>query len=443
VATAITAWCVGLLILTGVAATAAEPIIFRGDPARCGWDGQPLGQELRPLWTWRHEDAAVWSSPLVCAGRVYVSITLPDAPRSSGAIACLDATTGRQLWFNPYQDAQRRSEFTGIYSSPAISADRTVLVVGQGFHPDHNCALVCLSTADGSFRWRVPTPLHIESSPAIADGLVAVGVGAIEQGPERKPRGPLDGRGNPGYLLVVRLADGAEVFRHPLADVECAPAIADGVIYAGAGLNGNAVVALRTGTSAELRTVGLPRERWRSPTPLPVTSDVTLTADLVLVGCGSGAMDDQRVAADGWLLAFNRADGRERGRLRLQNSVFGSIAVRGRVAIVTNQSGEVVAVDLDRLLAGADPVRWRSVPGNDEAIYAGVAWLPGRILVTGARGHLSVLDEVTGALGQRLPLNDLNQLGRIYGTSAPTIAAGRVYVGSETGGLRCFVGVDR
>ena len=75
-------------------------------------------------------------------------------------------------------------------------------------------------------------------------------------------------------------------------------------------INGNAVVALRLHeTDEELRSTGRSREIWRTTTPHPATGAVTLTDDLVLVGCGNGDYVFQAPEPAGAVMALDRETG--------------------------------------------------------------------------------------------------------------------------------------
>jgi outer membrane protein assembly factor BamB len=229
----------------------------------------------------------------------------------------------------------------GIFSSPALTADGQYLVLGQGFHEDANSELICLDARTGRVHWLAKTPLHIEGSPAIEGDLVVVGAGAIEEGEEKIVRG------HPGLVLAVRISDGQKLWEYQVNDPEPSAAVADGVAYVGAGIHGQAVLALRTETDAALQEKGLPRLLWKASTPAPVTSAITLTEELVLVGCGHG--DYVQVAPDphGTVVALDRQTGVVRWEVPTEDAVFGPIAVRNGTAFCPVRSGQTVALDIN------------------------------------------------------------------------------------------------
>src|SRR5688572_14637744 len=187
------------------------------------------------------------SSPLVAGDRVYsasATLVLSHPDKYLGSIFCLNAADGTQIWKIDKLDGE---DLKAFFSSPALTADGKYLLIGQGLHDHTNCYLICLEADTGKLHWKIQTPLHIESSPAIHGDMVVVGAGAIE-GPDHKPKG--DG----GYVFAVRISDGKELWRHPIADPESSPAIGpDGTVYIGSGFQGNAVVALRSETDEQLK----------------------------------------------------------------------------------------------------------------------------------------------------------------------------------------------
>ena len=215
-------------------------LILGGDAERCGHQGRssPLG--LKTLWTYGRpqrladgqweQDNFILASPIARGGVVYAASSTVDLSGNRGWVFAVDADTGRQIWKAPLPTLDGPDAFRAIVSSPALSGDGKSILIGQGLHADADCALLCLDAATGAVRWRLPTPLHLESSPAVKGDLVVIGAGAIEDA-NHKPIG------DPGFVLAARISDGQELWRYPLADPECSPAIGDdGVVYIGGGL---------------------------------------------------------------------------------------------------------------------------------------------------------------------------------------------------------------
>ncbi len=402
---------------------------FRGGFDRTGHAGGPAPLELRPLWEYEEEFAMFLSAPVVHGGRVFASWCLLDPPKTYGAVVCLDAATGRKLW--QVEERPDKQPFKGIFSSPAVSADGRFVVIGQGLHPDSNCDLICLDAQTGRIKWLVPTPLHLESSPAIVGNLVVVGAGAIEVGNDHRVSG------NPGYVFAVDLETGREVWRHDVADPESSPAIVGDIAYIGSGFNGSALVALRTGSDDALKAAGQKRELWRRPTPHPATGAITVTGDLILAGCGNGDFVNAAKVPAGAVLALDRATGAVRWTVALPDAVLGPIAIRDSLAICPVRNGEVVALDL----AKNGAIVWRQRISGNSPILGGPAVTEELVYAVSADGYLGVLALADGALLEKHYLNAKSRPGALgMSLSAPFVSGGHVFVGSETGGLRAYAG---
>lgn len=424
------------------AITPAEPAatdspratIYRGDVSRCGYGGGPSPVNLAPLWEFAEDETMYLSSPIVVGDRVFGASCYLDPPGSYGAVICLDAATGEEQWYTDiydHPDSGAEIELKGFFSSPAVSADGKYLVIGQGLHSDANCQLICLNAEDGSLNWMVETPLHIEGSPAIDGDLVVAGAGAIED-----PNTHL-AVGDPGYVFCVRLSDGKQLWKHAINDPESSPAIADGVAYIGSGFNGRAVVALRTESDDQLQEKGLDRVLWKTDTPHPATGTVTLTDDLVLIGCGNA---DYVLAAkdpEGLVLALDRTSGEIRWQVEMPDAVLGAIAARDGKAICPVRNGELVAIDL----GNQGEVLWRTNVNKNTPVMAGPAFTGTHVYAATQDGYLAILDADNGKVIETLYINAKDRPGEQgLSTSSPMVVGGRVYVGSETGGLRCLAG---
>jgi outer membrane protein assembly factor BamB len=428
-------------LATAAAPTApqqASPIVFRWNYARQGHDGGPAPVGLKLLWEYKPDDTIFLSSPLAVqtgAGpRVYAATCQLDITGKYGSVVCLDATTGNRLWETTSLDEAGEQPLKPFFSSPALTADGKYLLIGQGLHDDADCHLLCLETGNGRVRWRARTPLHIESSPAVRGDLVVVGAGAIEDQQRRV-------RGEAGYVLAVRIADGSELWRYPVADPESSPAIADdGTVYIGSGFNGSAVYALRSESDAELEAQQRDRLVWRTPAPYPVTGAVTLSGELLLVGGGNADYVYGSPEPAGVVMALERRSGEVRWRRQMPDAVLGPIAVHatdnGGVAYCPVRSGEVVA------LALADGrVLWRQRVSERAPVLAGCAVAGSVVYATSRDGYLAVLRAADGKVLEKHYINREGKPGELGLTlGSPLVALGRLFVGSETGGLRCYTG---
>jgi outer membrane protein assembly factor BamB len=414
-----------------------EALYFRGGNARSGYLGGPSPTKLTRLWTYSQEYAMFWSTPLVRGNRVYAAMCTLDPPDSYGAVVCLNATTGKVIWKVEMKDATR--DFGGFFSSPALTADGKSLVIGQGLHPDYDSELVCIDTAAGTVKWLIDCPLHIESSPAISGDIVVVGAGAVEDPKTHLPKShsdPAKDR-NAGYVFAARISTGKIIWKHPVNDPESSPAIAADVVYIGSGFNGSAITALRLSeTDEQLKTAGASREIWKTPTPFPATGAVTLTDGLVLVGCGNGDYVFQAPKPAGAVMALDKKTGQVRWTQAMGDGVLGPIAVLNKIAIVPVRSGEIAALDLGAK-DETSRILWNTVARKGSRVLAGAAFTGSYVYLVTHDGYLVVLDAKTGKVAESVYVNaDPGEMG--MSIASPMIVAGRVYVGSETGGLRCY-----
>jgi outer membrane protein assembly factor BamB len=76
-------------------------------------------------------------------------------------------------------------------------------------------------------------------------------------------------------------------------------------------------------------------------------------------------------------------------------------------------------------------------------VLAGAAFTGTLVYAVSRDGYLAVLDAADGRVLETVYINDQNKSGSEYSFSSPTIASGRVFVGSETGGLRCLRGEEQ
>jgi outer membrane protein assembly factor BamB len=418
--------------------SSAVPFIFRNDPARLGAIGDAPAQGLKLAWKhyphWTDENGAaqedteamILSSAAVHGTRVFGASCLIDPPDSFGVLFCVDATTGRQLWS---VDKVKGEELKGFFSSPAVTADGRFVLVGQGLHPDSNCQLICADAQSGRIAWTLQVPLHLESSPAIDGDMVFIGAGSIEDPATRKPIS------HPGFVLAVRISDGKEIWRHDVADPESSPVVKDGVLYIGSGFNGNAVVALRTGTDEELKSRGETRELWRTSTPYPITGAITVLGDAIIAGGGNGDFVFRDPKPAGVVVALDRKTGAQLWKTPMPDAVLGAVAA-GPLLLCPVANGEVVA------LKPEDGSRvWATRISGNAPVLAAPAIASGQVFAVSQDGYLARMELTTGNMLEKIYINSAEKPGsQGLSISSPLVVHGRIFVGSETGGLRAYTG---
>jgi hypothetical protein len=135
-------------------------------------------------------------------------------------------------------------------------------------------------------------------------------------------------------------------------------------------------------------------------------------------------------------MAMDRATGAVRWQVHMPDAVLGAVAAVGDKLICPVRNGQVMA-----LSASDGKVIWQSNVSGNCPVLAGVAATPQWVYAVSRDGCLAVMGMADGRVIERHSLNDEAEPGKMQLTlSSPTIAGGRLFVGSETGGLRCYVG---
>jgi outer membrane protein assembly factor BamB len=417
---------VSTLPQTGPAQTSAGALA--PDFSRTMFTGATAPLHLTQLWKYHPDQTMFLSDPALSSDgkRLYVAGCISDLAGYVGILACVNAETGKPIWEVAEMNGDVMKPF---FSSPTITADGKYLIIGQGLHQDKDCALMCFDTENGKLKWSVKTPIHIESSPAVLGDLAVVGAGAIE-GSDGKPTG------DPGFVFAVRISDGKKLWQYALNDAESSPVIdADGTVYAGSGFNGNAVVALRSETDDELKAKNLPRLKWSVPAEFPVTGALTLAGDLVISGGGNSDMVHSAPNAKGQVMAINRTTGKVAWSVTVGDSILGSMAAADGMVVCPCRTGEVIALSLKD-----GGVLWRQRINGRVPVIAGTAAGAGRVYSVSDDGYLGILDAKNGDLLEKIYLNEAGVAWSGFSMSTPLIANGRLIVGSETGGVRMYVG---
>lgn len=408
-------------------------VLFRGDVARSGYLGGKSPVNLAEQWRYEEEYAMFLSSPIIQNNVLFGAWTILDPPDSYGGVFAIDINTGEELWLNDFLDPLTKKEFQGFFSSPAVSADGKYVVIGQGLHPDANCELLCFNTSDGTLHWKVKTPLHIEGSPAIEGDIVIAGAGAIEVGNNHKAAG------DPGFVFAVELSTGKQLWKYPVNDPESSPVIYNGIAYIGSGFNGNSVVALRTESDEELAQKGLDRLLWKQETPHPAIGTISVVNGLVLIGCGNSDYVFAAQNPEGNIIAFDWKTGELKWKVDMPDAVLGAIACKDGIAICPVRNGEVVAINLK----DSGKELWRQRINKSMPVLAAPSFTGTHVYAVSQDGYLAVLNGKDGAIIEKHYINSKTNPGSMgLSVSSPLIFNNCLYIGSETGGITCFKGVN-
>lgn len=247
---------------------------------------------------WGHESGDHWtSSPTVAKGAVVFG-------GGDGSVYALDAEKGALRW---------RARTGGrVHGSPAIAGDRVVVGSFDG-------SIDSFSLATGKEQWRFATMgdtldsgkfgydrRSIQSSPAIAKGLVFVGA-------------------RDGVLYALDLATGKERWRfdHKISWVNATAAVSDGVVY-----TASSDAAFIQAVDAETG-----KERWRANAEVPVWSSPAIAGDYLYAGDWVGRVQ-----------CLDRRDGKMQWKFRTGSMILSSPAVSGQLVIVGSTDGSVYAL---------------------------------------------------------------------------------------------------
>jgi len=185
-----------------------------------------------PFWSYTTGDA-LWSSPAVANGRVFVGSL-------DHKVYCLNATTGKQLW--------NYTTGLGVLSSPAVADGR--VFVGSDDHK-----VYCLNATTGGLHWSYTTGDSVDSSPAVVGGRVYIGSWDCK-------------------IYCLNASNGMHLWNYTTGDfVYSSPAVVGGRVYIGS--YDNKVYCLNATTGGHL---------WNYTTRASVYSSPALAGGRVYVG---------------------------------------------------------------------------------------------------------------------------------------------------------------
>jgi outer membrane protein assembly factor BamB len=236
------------------------------------------------------------SSPVVDGDRVYIGVVFPSAFGGSGAVYCVDRTSGKEIWmFNAGGDMK------DVFSSPCVADGR--LYIGEGFHQHADCRLYCLDATTGQKLWDFPTGSHTESSPCVAGGKVYFGAGD-------------DG------LYCLDAATGKEQWHVKGLHVDANPLVVGKRLYGGSGVGdeytGTVLFCLNADTGAE---------HWRMPIDLPVWGMPAVKGEHLYASLGNGNYLESADKPAGAVLCLEAATGKRVWRYDLRDGVHVRVSV--------------------------------------------------------------------------------------------------------------------
>ncbi len=277
------------------------------------------------------------------------------------------------------EGGQRWNYATGapVDSSPAIAG-------GIVYFGSVGKSVYALDAVTGTKLWNFTTDGEVRSSPAVTGGVVYVG----------SEFGSLVEQVYIGNLYALDGATGAKIWNFSTnAGIRSSPAIADGVVYFGC--YNDHVYALNATTGAEI---------WNSP-GVYAQSSPAVSNGTVYIGGGEVSV-----------YALNATDGSERWSFPTGNFMDSSPAVANGVVYIGSWDNNVYALNET---TGAEI--WRYKTGS--LVTSSPAVSNGTVYIGGQDNKLYALDAATGAFKWSYTTGS-------YIFSSPAVANGVVYVGS-------------
>jgi eukaryotic-like serine/threonine-protein kinase len=292
------------------------------------------------------------------------------SPSLTGLSSSTVPTTLKVLW---------TYELGDIIESSAAIADGVVYVGGG------NGDLAALDLESGKLKWKYTTGNLIgESSPAVSADTVFVG----DLG---------------GLMHAVRIADGKALWTFKTAaEIKSSPVLAEGAVLFGS-YDGNLyAVDQKSG-----------KLRWKFTTNGMVHATPAVQNGLAFIaGC------------DSQLRAIRIADGKEAYHIDSGAYTGASPLIDGTRAYYGTFNNDVLGVDLQR-----KRIAWRySDPDRRFPFYSSAALGNGRVILGGRDKFVHAIDVKTGKAAWTFAT-------RARVDSSPVIAGGRVYIGSSDGKL--------
>ena len=314
---------------------------FRGGIARTGQiDNFPGPIHPTVSWLFKGIGGVVVdfsSSPAVVGSRVYIAAAQGSFFSSGGAVYCLDADSGDDLW--------RYDTPVQIFSSPTVVGGR--VYVGEGFHQDTDCRLHCLDANSGRVIWTFKTVSHVESTPFVSQGKVYFGAG------------------NDGLYCVDAL-EGQVIWHYPSIHVDMSPAVWKGKVYFGTGYGEYRIYAVDANSGAEIWSKRVDYPAWGSP---------SANGDMVFFGLGNGNFIESAEVPKGRVSARNAQTGEQIWEYEAEDSVLTAVAYRNGFVYFGSRDGGVYALN-----ATDGALGWKSNIGHsvvsspavtEDSVYAG------------------------------------------------------------------------
>lgn len=359
---------------------------FRGGIARTGQlDNLPGPISPAISWLFKGKGGVVVdfsASAAVAGSQVYIAAAQGSLFSSGGAVYCLDADSGADLW--QYDTSVQ------IFSSPTVAGGR--VYVGEGFHQDADCHLHCLNAEDGRMIWTFKTASHVESTPFVSQGKVYFGAG------------------NDGVYCLDAL-EGQVIWHYPSVHVDVSPAVWKGKVYFGTGYGEYRIYAVDADSGAEIWSRRVDYPAWGSP---------SADGDTVFFGLGNGNFIESAEVPQGRVSAHNAETGEQIWEYEAEDSILTAIAYRNGSVYFGSRDGGVYTLN-----AADGVLGWRADIGHP--VVSSPAVTESSVYVGADNGVIYKIDITSGHVVWQFDTDRITGGEPIY--SSPAIANGKLYIG--------------
>ncbi len=372
----------------------------RGDLQRLGCRPQAVGPtEGGVNWTFGRGES-FYSSAAYDGQSIYIVGSRGDR----GRIYCLDPVTGDLNW------SCAPAGYRATFSSPVVAHD--FLVCGEGLHHVRSGRVVCIDLRPGRIgriAWTFRTSSHVECTPVIDSGRVYIGAGddgiyCLELEPN------LDGR--------PRVLWHASGDRYP--DCETSLAVHEGRVYAGLGVGGANLCVLDADSGSEIARIEM---------PYPVFSPPSIMGDKLYLGMGWGDYVTPAENPRGQVCCIDLKSYEVEWVFKTAGTILGAVVPRDEQLYFGCSDGVLYCLSRQGKLFGKFDSRSplnTSPAVTEKAVYTMSS--AGTVHCLNRKTLRPIWDPIwdsTFADGGRF-------------VSAPVIAKGRLFVGTEENGFACL-----
>ena len=359
---------------------------FRGGVQRTGQlDNLPGPMNPAISWLFKGKGSVVVdfsASPAIVGSQVYIAAAQGSLFSSGGAVYCLDANSGVDLW--------QYNTSVQIFSSPTVVGGR--VYVGEGFHQDADCHLHCLDASSGRMVWTFKTTSHVESTPFVSQGKVYFGAG------------------NDGVYCLDAL-EGQEIWHYPSVHVDMSPVVWKGKVYFGTGYGEYRIYAVDANSGAEIWSKRVDYPAWGSP---------SADGDTVFFGLGNGNFIESARVPKGRVSAHNAETGEQIWEYEVEDSVLTAVAYRNGFVYFGSRDGAVYALNaIDGTLV------WKADIGH--AVVSSPAVTESAVYVGADNGIIYKINISSGRVVWQFGTDKITGGAPIY--SSPAISNGKLYIG--------------